>query len=383
MIDEATTEAAKILLVDDTVANVRVLAAVLGPRGYSIMTATNGQEALRKIAAEPPDLVVTDILMPVMDGYELCRRLRAQEATRFLPVIMITASGDQEKLKALDAGADDFVMKPFDRAELTAKIRSLLRIKEYQDQINTQKVQLEELNRTLEQRVAEQVQEIGRMSQLRRFLSPQLAQAVMSSEDKSLLEWHRQHISVVFADLRGFSSFSETAEPEELVDVLREYHETIGIEVRRFQGTVGFFAGDGVMIFFNDPLPVPDPAPRALAMAVAMREAMERLKATWTKKEYGLGFGAGVAVGYATLGSMGFEGRYDYTAIGPVVNQAARLCAEAKDGQILITQRLRAEVEGAIECEYLAELQFKGLLRSVQVYNVIAFRHQLTLSTGA
>ena len=383
MTEETTTAGAKIMVVDDTVANIRVLAAVLGPRGYSITTASNGEEALKKISSEMPDLVVTDIIMPVMDGYELCRQLRSDEATRFLPVIMVTASGDQEKLRALEAGADDFVVKPFDRAELTAKIRSLLRIKQYQDQINKQRVELEELNRTLEQRVAEQVEEIGRMSQLRRFLSPQLAEAVINSQDKSLLEWHRQQVSVVFADLRGFSSFSETAEPEELVDVLRDYHETVGIEVRRFHGTVGFFAGDGLMVFFNDPLPCPDPAPRALAMAVAMRKAMERLKATWAGKEYGLGFGAGVAIGYATLGSMGFEGRYDYTAIGPVVNQAARLCEEAKDGQILITQRLRTEVGDSIECEYLADLQLKGLVRTVQIYNVTAFRHQLTLSAGA
>ncbi len=257
------SEGGTILVVDDLPQNLRLLEAVLEPRGYRVVLAGSGQEALDRVAAEPVDLVLLDVVMPELDGLEVCRRLRADDATSFLPVVMITASGDQEKRAAIEAGADDFVTKPFDQAELLARVHSLLRIKRYHDTIVAQAADLAEWNRTLEQRVAAQVDELERLGRLRRFLSPQLVDLVVSSGDESFLESHRREITVVFCDLRGFTAFSETSEPEDVMSVLRAYHAALGDLIHRFEGTLERFTGDGVMVFFNDPLPCPDgPAPR-------------------------------------------------------------------------------------------------------------------------
>src|SRR6266508_3316948 len=211
-----------ILIVDDTSQNIRLLEAVLAPRGYKLITATSGPEALDKIASEQLDLILLDIVMPGMDGYEVCRRVRANPATRLLPVVMITASGDQEKIKAIEAGADDFIPKPFNQPELLARVKSLLRVKEYYDTIQVQAAELEEWNRTLETRVQQQLEELERLSRLRRFLSPQLADLILSSGGEVLLKSHRREVAVVFCDLRGFTSFSETSEPEEVMGILQE-----------------------------------------------------------------------------------------------------------------------------------------------------------------
>jgi adenylate cyclase len=375
-----STARPKLLLVDDLPPNLRMLEGILVPQGFEILTAANGREALEQISAERPDIVLTDVLMPVMDGYELCRRLRADEATRLLPVIMITASGEQEKSNALEAGADDFLVKPLNRPELVARVKSLLRVKRYQDQIEAQKAELAQLNesladlnRTLERRVSEQLRELERLNQLRRFLSPAVAEAVLDSANEALLEDHRRQVAVVFADLRGFTAFSETAEPEEVMKVLREYHRVLGGKVQEAGGTVGFFAGDGIMVFFNDPVPCPDPAGSAVDMAVQIRREMAQVTASWQQREYELGFGVGIALGYATLGEVGFEGRFDYTAIGPVVNQAARLSGEAAPGQILISQRVMADLGSRAVCEYVADFELKGFHRAVPAYNVVAF----------
>ena len=364
----------KILAVDDTPHNIRLLEAVLAPRGYAIVPAGNGMEALEKVATERPDLILLDVVMPGMDGYEVCRRLRDDPATRLLPVVMVTASGDQEKVRAIEAGADDFILKPFNHAELLARVKSLLRIKEYYDTIQAQAAELAELNRTLEARVQQQVDELERVGRLRRYLSPQLAELIISSGDESVLESHRREITVVFCDLRGFTAFAETTEPERVMEVLREYHAALGELIFRFEGTVERFAGDGVMVFFNDPLPCPDPAERAVRMAVAMRERVGELAVGWRKQEYELGFGVGIAIGYATLGRIGFEGRFDYAAIGTVTNQAARLCGEAGDGQILISQRVCAAAEALAEVEPVGDLSLKGFSRPLAAFNVVGLR---------
>jgi adenylate cyclase len=227
-----------------------------------------------------------------------------------------------------------------------------------------------ELNRGLETRVAEQVEELGRVGRLKRFLAPQLAELIVSQGDEKILESHRREIVVVFCDLRGYTAFTETAEPEEVLDFLREYHGALGPLVSQFEGTLDQFSGDGIMVFFNDPVPCPDPAERAVKMAMAMREAASALITAWRRRDRELGFGVGIAQGYATLGQIGFAERSGYTAIGTVCNLAARLCAEAKDGQILISGRVAAAVEKAVALEDLGSLTLKGLSQPVSAFNV-------------
>ena len=367
----------KILVVDDVPENVRLLEAVLTSRGYDVVPANDGRLALELAGSAKPDLVLLDVVMPELDGYAVCRRLRESEDTTVLPVIMITASEGPEKTKAIEAGADDLITKPFNHDELLARVRSLLRIKRYHDTIT-------ELNQTLERRVEAQVDELERLGRLRRFLSPQLADAIVSSGDESILSSHRRQVAMLFADLRGWTSFVDTVEPEELVRVLGEFHGIIGGLVRRFDATVGFLQGDGVQLFFNDPIEVPDSALRAVRLGCALREEMAELTPRWRKRGYELDFGAGAALGYATCGEVGFEGRSDYAAIGAVTNLASRLADEAAAGQILISQRLHAEVEDEVEVEPVGDFMLKGFKRPVTAFNVVAVRESgsgLTLPT--
>jgi adenylate cyclase len=366
--------AARLLVVDDVPENVRLLQAVLEAQGYEVVTATDGDAALELAASAEPDLVLLDVMMPPPDGLAVCRRLREQPDTAVLPVIMLTASEGSEKRTAIEAGADDFIPKPFDRDELLTRIRSLLRIKRYHDTIKAQATELLELNRTLEERVRAQLEELDRMQRLRRFLSPQLADAVVASGDASILRSHRRQVAMFFADLRGWTSFVDAVEPEELMRVLGEYHATIGDLVKRFDATVGLFEGDGVQLFFNDPIEVPDAALRAVRLGCALRDAMAELTAVWRKRGYDLDFGAGIAFGYATCGEVGFEGRSDYAAIGGVTNLASRLADEAAGGQILVTQRLYAELEDAVDVEAVGEFTLKGFQRPVPAFNVLAVR---------
>ena len=290
-----------------------------------------------------------------------------------LPVIMITAS-TSERTEAIRAGADDLIAKPFDQDELLARVRSLLRIKRYHDTITSQAAELTELNRTLEDRVEAQVLELERVQKLRRFLSPQLVDAIVSSGDDSILRSHRRKVAMLFADLRGWTSFVDTVEPEELMQVLGEFHHVIGGLVQRFDATVGFLEGDGVQLFFNDPHEVPDASLQAVRLACALREEMATLTPMWRKRGYELDLGTGIALGYATCGEVGFEGRSDYAAIGAVTNLAARLADEATAGQVLIAQSLHAEVEDEIEVEPVGELTLKGFRRPIPAFNVIAVR---------
>jgi len=364
------TDSTTLLLVDDLPQNVRLLEAIFAPRGYTTVSAGSGREALEVVARTSVDLVLLDIVMPEMDGYATCRALREDAATAYLPVVMITASGEQEKLAATEAGADDFVTKPFEQAELLARVRSLVRIKQYHDTIERQAAELAEWNEQLEQRVTEQVEQLERLARLRRFLSPQLADLVMSSGDQSFLQSHRREITVVFCDLRGFTAFAETVEPEDVMQVLAEYHKALGDLIHRFDGTLERFAGDGLMVVFNDPIPCDDAPQRAVKLAVAMRARVGQLEQEWRRRGHDLGFGVGIAQGHATLGLIGFVGRSDYTAIGTVTNAAARLCAEAEPGQILISQRVYAGAEELIVADPVGELTLRGFARPMRAYNV-------------
>jgi adenylate cyclase len=363
-----------ILVVDDVPQNVRLLEAILQPRGYEVVTVADGDAALALIESSHADLVLLDVVMPRMDGYAVCRRIREREETAVLPVIMVTSSTGQEKRRAIEAGADDFVEKPFDQHELLTRVHSLLRIKRYHDTIKAQASELRELNRTLEERVRTQLEELDRLQRLRRFLSPQLTDAIVSSGDDSILASHRREVAMLFADLRGWTSFVDTVEPEELMRVLGEFHKTIGDLVRRFDATVGFIEGDGVQLFFNDPIEVPDAALRAVRLGCALREELVELTAHWRKRGHDLDFGAGIALGYATCGEIGFEGRSDYAAIGAVTNLASRLADEATAGQILIDQRMYSEVEPDVEVEPIGEFQLKGFRRPVAAFDVVAVR---------
>jgi len=360
----------KILIVDDEPFNLDLLEQELADQGYALERANDGVEALQKVASFLPDVILLDYMMPKMNGIEVVKQLKQEEKYKGIPVILLTAKASQEdKVRGLDAGADDYVVKPFDSFELLARVRSMMRIKQMHDS-------LEEWNRTLADKVNQQVAEIGRMGRLKRYLSPQIAGALLESEDESLFKSHRREITVVFLDLRGFTTFSDGAEPEEVMELLRSYHAEMGSLIFRFEGTLERFAGDGIMVFFNDPIPCDDHTERAVRMAAEMRAKVKELRVGWLKKSYDLDLGVGLAAGYATLGNIGFEGRMDYGAVGNVTNLAARLCEEAKGGHIVTNQRTLSKIEDLVETEPLGELQLKGFTRPVTAFNIVGLKSE-------
>jgi class 3 adenylate cyclase len=364
--------AAKVLVVDDTPQNVKLLADILTAKGYAPITAASGEEALAKLACESPDIVLLDIMMPGLSGYDVCRRIRADAATSLLPIVLVTSLDPQsERLKGIEAGADDFVQKPFNQAELLARVRSLLRIKSLQDEVTRQAAELRQWNATLEARVQTSLAQIENLSRLKQFFSGPVAEAIVSSGDASLLGLHRREICCVFTDLRGFTAFTDTAEPEEVMAVLNEFHGAMGAIIDEHQGTVPHFAGDGILIFFNDPIPVPDACVRAARMALAMQAVFAGLRQRWQSVGYELDLGIGIAHGFATLGAIGYEGRVDYSAIGSVVNLAARLCNEARGGQTLLDRRACARLGDRFETRALEPLALKGFEKAVAAFLLV------------
>jgi adenylate cyclase len=359
-----------ILVVDDTPQNLRVVDAIFTPRGYTVGWAASGVEALAKVAVERPDLVLLDVVMPGMDGYEVCRRLRADPLTRLLPVIMITASDDQQKVSALEVGADDFVQKPFDQAELLARVSSLLRIKSYHDTIEHQAAELAEWNRSLEARVQDQLSELERLNRLRRFLGPQVAELLISAEGEALLESHRRQIAVVACRLTGFGAVAEASAPEEVIAVLRAYYAGLSDIISSHEAIVGPLVEDRVTLLFNDPLPVDDPATHALRAALAIRERLDSLVMAWRKAGLDLDFGIGLDLGYATLGTIGLAGRTEYGAIGPVMHCAASLCSAASRGRILMSGRVHLASSELVETRGMGEHMLAGVTIPTAVFAV-------------
>ena len=367
-----------ILIVDDTPANLSLLSDVL-KSDYRIKAATNGEKALKlAFTGTPPDLILLDIMMPGMDGYEVCRRLKANVATRSIPIIFVTAMTEvEDETRGLELGAVDYVTKPISAPILKARVKTHLEL--YKQSVEMERMiaklegqagELSELNRTLEQRVAEGVSQVERLGRLRRFFSPSLVDLMLSGLADDPLKSHRREIAVVFLDLRGFTTFIETSDPEDVMRVIGEYHEAMGQLIMAHGGTLERFAGDGRMIFFNDPVPVDNPAGKAVRMAIDMQERFATLAEGWHTRGYELAMGIGVAQGYATIGAIGFEGRRDYGAIGTVTNLAARLCGEAAGGQILISQRVQGLVADFARTEPVGELSLKGFHHPIMAYAV-------------
>ena len=364
-----------ILVADDDPMNRDIFQSQLRADGYDTLTANDGVEALSVATARHPDLVLLDVMMPKLDGFEVCRRLKADPSLPFTPIVMVTARADNADLIAgLEVGSDEYLTKPVEPSALVARVKSMLRIKALHDTVQDQAAQLAEWNRTLEQKVADQLAELERLNRLKRFFSPQVAERITSSGSESLLESHRKEITVVFCDLRGFTAFSETSEPEEIMSILREYHAAMGRLIFQFEGTLQHFAGDGMMVFFNDPLICPDPSVRAVRMAVAMREQAATLSGKWRKRGHQLDLAVGIAQDYATIGNIGFEGRFEYGAIGTVANLASRLSDEARAGEILVSRRVYAAVEELVAVEPMGELQLKGFARPVPAFKIAGLK---------
>ena len=370
---------ADILVVDDNAANVRLLSDLLIVHGYRVRTAVDGDACLAAVAEKIPDLVLLDVIMPGMDGFMVCRTLRRDPRHQMLPIVLVTSLDPHgERVKGLDAGADDFLSKPIHAPELLARVRSLLRVKQLYDQVDAQARELATWNETLEARVAEEVAKNARLARLKRFVSPQLADLIVAGGAEDPLKSHRREIAVVFIDLRGFTSFAENTEPERVMLALHQYHAAMGHLVQRYAGTLERFTGDGMMVFFNDPVPIPDPARRAVEMARDMRDATAQLSLSWKKHGYDLGAGLGVAYGYTTLGAIGFEDRVDYSAIGTVTNLAARLCSEAPAGEVYLSQRVHAEIDGHFRTESLGPITIRGLSRDQLAYRLLETRESAT-----
>ncbi len=363
---------AVVLVVDDQPANVRVLISALEPHGYRIESAFNGADAIESIERRQPDIVLLDVVMPSMSGLEVCRRLRADPRHASLPIVLVTAlDPDTERVRGLEAGADDFLSKPINGPELIARVRSLVRVKRLFDRTEAQARQLQMLNEALEERVAQKVGEVQRLSRLKRFVSPQLAERIIAGAEHDPLQSHRRDIAVVFFDLRGFTAFAEAAEPEDVMRLLAEFHRAVGAAVLRFGGTVERFAGDGVMIFFNDPEPVEAPCAVAALFARAVLMDCAAFLARWRAGGFSIDMGAGIAYGYATLGAIGFADRVDYGAIGSVTNLAARLCSEARGGEMLISTRVASALPGQFRIEPAGPFNLKGFRDPVGAFRLI------------
>jgi len=366
---------AKVLVVDDTEMNRDMLCALLDADGHKATVAENGKLGLDALNTNSYDLVLLDVMMPEMNGYQVLERMKSTPVLRDIPVIVLSALDEiGSVVRCIELGAEDYLPKPFDPVLLRARIGACLEKKHLRDQEIQLRQELELWNKRLEERVQEQVNQLERLGRLKRFFSPQLAELIVSGEADDPLKTHRRELTVVYLDLRGFTAFAETAEPEEVMEILHEYHAAMGKLILEYEGTLEHFAGDGMMIFFNDPVPVENAAERAVRMALAMRERVKELTVKWRKLGYDLDFGVGIAQGYATIGAIGFEGRWEYGAIGSVPNLAARLCSEAKPGEILVSQRVLGSLDELVETTPVGELSLKGFHRPMAAHNILRLK---------
>ena len=348
-----------VLVVDDSRMNRMTLIRLLDRLGHEAMEAADGQEALDLLqSGVPVDLVLLDLVMPEVDGFETLATMKADARLAQIPVIVVSGLDDLDGIvRCIEMGAVDYLPRPIKPTLLQARVEATLADKRLRDD-NARLLQTVDRQRT----------------ELARFLSPRVAELVSTPEGEALLAGHRNELTVVFADLRGFTAFCELADPEEIVRVLREYHAVIGRRVTEFEATLEHYAGDGVHVFFNDPVPQADHRLRAIRMTVALREDVAKLHERWAARGVHLGFGIGVSVGHATAGRIGFEGRYAYAVLGAIVNLAARLSGEAQDGQILVTDALYRDVADRVEALPLDDLHLKGISHPVAAWNVVSVR---------
>lgn len=352
-----------IFVVDDTPFDIDVIEAALSG-AYIVRSAVDGETALQAIEKEKPDLILLDIMMPGLDGYQVCERLKADADTRDIPVIFLTGKSEPaDEARGFGMGAADYIAKPVSVPILLARIRTHLAL-------HTAVRRLEELNQSLEQHVAEGVARIERLDQLRRFFSPAVADILLTGQADVYLKARRREIVVVFLDLRGFTAFTESYGPDDVMRNLNEFYTAMGEIIIAYDGTVERFTGDGMMIFFNDPIEIPDPALRAVNMAVDMQARMAEIDVDWQQRGHDLRMGIGIAQGEATIGAIGFEGRHDYGAIGSVVNLAARLCGQAKGGQILCSGPVEANLQGKLKATPIPDLPLKGFAQPVKAFEI-------------
>ena len=315
--------------------------------------------------------------MPGLSGYDVCRAIRADTLTGTLPIVMVTALDPaQERVKGLDAGADDFLTKPINAPELLARVKSPLRIKTFHDTVQAQAAELAELNAGLEKRVQEQLGELQRLAQLKRFFPPHLAERIVAGDVDDPLATHRREISVVILDLRGFTAFADTSEPEEVMSLLRRYHQVMGQLIQAHGGTLEQFSGGSMLIIFNDPVVIEEPAVRAVRMALEMQARFTELMATWRMRGHDISLGIGISHGYATIGAIGYEARVGYGAIGRVTNLAARLSTEARPGQILVSAPVYELIEPLVHAEEAEQVNLGGFARPVATFRIEGFKPQ-------
>jgi class 3 adenylate cyclase/AmiR/NasT family two-component response regulator len=373
----AFTEAAPpkpgpILVVDDQPSNVALMRDLLVIHGYDVEAAGDGTAALAAIERCKPDLVLLDIVMPGLSGIDVCKRLRADDRYVSLPIVLMTSKDpDTERIRGLEAGADDFVSRPVSSAELLARVRSLIRVKRLFDRVEAQSTKLLELNENLQSLVREKVAEVERLSRLKRFFTPALAERILAGGTDDPLKSHRRDIAVVFFDLRGFTAFSESSAPEDVLSVLRELHQIIGAHTQRFGGTVERFVGDGVMVFFNDPEPVTAPCEVAADYALAVLRECRVAIGRWRRNGFAIDLGTGIAYGFASLGAIGFAERIDYGVVGTVANLGARLCAEANGGEVLVSARVAAQLPARLSREPAGPYKLKGFRDPVEAFRLV------------